>query len=92
MTEIEELTVDMSQRSLWWVKPSYKLPNTDEEVLVIVTGHHGNITLDHAVQLANYFPDEGWVLTEFYTWSPDEFSIYAWATIHLPRELEASNA
>lgn len=51
-----------------WIKSSERLPDdqTDgETVLAIASGVYKNVTLLGAVQLAGYFPGEGWVLDEF---------------------------
>lgn len=50
-----------------WIDASVELPaDSDELVLVIVSGKPAeNITLENAVELAEYSAEEGWILESF---------------------------
>lgn len=69
-----------------WVRPEMAPPAEDTLVLVIASGRpaHGTI-LDHAVLLAKWHADEGWVLEGYPTYEGPE--IHFWAPIPaLPEE------
>ena len=51
-----------------WIPVSERLPEYDEFVLVTVNGKHTNITFEHAIELAVYAKDEGWILEEYPDW------------------------
>ena len=79
-----------SERLPAWVRPETALPVEDTLVLVIASGRPVHeIILDHAVLLAKWYPDEGWILDEFPAYErPD---VHFWAPIpELPEE--AKNA
>ena len=69
-----------------WVRPEMAPPAEDTLVLVIASGRpaHGTI-LDHAVLLAKWHADEGWVLEGYPAYEGPE--IHFWAPIPaLPEE------
>ena len=48
-----------------WTRAEDKLPEDEEEVLVIASGNVGeNLTLINAYMLAAYYKDEGFILKE----------------------------
>ena len=52
-----------------WVSCKDRLPKETGNVLAIVSGNpHKNITLDHAYELAEYDPDEGWIIEMWPEW------------------------
>lgn len=53
-----------------WISVKDRLPEDEDEiVLVIASGKpKHNITLNRAYELANYSPEEGWILTEYPEW------------------------
>ena len=60
-----------------WISVSESLPETKKFVLIIVSGKpRKNITLEHAVELAVYDPDEGWILEMYPEWCESE--VIAW--------------
>ena len=60
-----------------WIPVSESLPDTEEFVLIIVSGKpRKNITLEHAVELAVYDPNEGWILEMYPEWC--EAEVVAW--------------
>lgn len=51
-----------------WHKSNERLPDDQSDgeiVLAVASGKYKNVTLIDAIQLAGYFPGEGWVLDEF---------------------------
>lgn len=51
-----------------WHKSNERLPDDQSDgeiVLAVASGRYKNVTLIDAIQLAGYFPGEGWVLDEF---------------------------
>ena len=52
-----------------WIPVKDKLPDQNEEVLVIVNGKpQKNITLNCAYELAEYDPHEGWIMEMWPEW------------------------
>ena len=51
-----------------WISVKDRLPNDDDSALVIVSGKVGNITLDNAIELAQFSMDEGWILEMWPEW------------------------
>lgn len=75
-----------------WIKSSEQLPDnqTDgETVLAIAHGIYKNVTLLGAVQLAGYFPGEGWVLDEFP--AMEHPSVSHWMPLPAPPEEGGDN-
>lgn len=49
-----------------WYNPKNRLPESDVGVLAIVSGKpQPNITLDRVYCIAEYIPDEGWIVSEY---------------------------
>lgn len=51
-----------------WVSVKGRLPEEGEPVFVIVSGRYKNIVFDNAMQLAEYYDSDGWILTDFSEW------------------------
>lgn len=51
-----------------WIPVAERLPWNDDFSLVIVSGKAGNITLDNAIELAQFSMDEGWILEMWPEW------------------------
>ena len=52
-----------------WVSVEDRSPEETGEVLAIVSGNpHKNITLDHAYELSEYDPCDGWILEMWPEW------------------------
>ena len=52
-----------------WVSCKDRLPKETGNVLAIVSGNpYKNITLDRAYELAEYDPDEGWIIEMWPEW------------------------
>ena len=52
-----------------WVSCKDRLPEETGNVLAIVSGNpRKNITLDHAYELSEYDPDEGWIIEMWPEW------------------------
>ena len=58
--------IQQLQAAQRWHNPKKRLPDPDVGVLAIVSGKpHPNITLDRAYCIAEYIPDEGWIVSEY---------------------------
>ena len=70
-----------------WVRPEAAMPPENELVLIIVSGQPSkNIRLDHAVELATWNIEDGWILDEFPAY--EHPNIHFWAPIpKLPEEV-----
>nr|DAQ80157.1 MAG TPA: Protein of unknown function (DUF551) [Caudoviricetes sp.] len=51
-----------------WIPCSERLPESNLEVLVIVSGKVGNITLVNSVEIGDFDRDEGWILEMWPEW------------------------
>lgn len=51
-----------------WINAADKLPEDEDFVLVAVSGQYGNIRFLDAIELAQYFQDDGWELELFPEW------------------------
>lgn len=45
-----------------WIPVSERLPFPGHFVPVVVSGRYKNLKWEHAIQLAEYFPEDGWIL------------------------------
>lgn len=45
-----------------WIPVTERMPQSDNQVLVIVSGRWENITFDRAYELASWSADEGWIM------------------------------
>jgi hypothetical protein len=64
-------------RNSEWISVKDRLPQTDELVLVIVSGKpNGNTTLEDAYQLADYDQNEGWILVNWPEWETPKVSYW----------------
>lgn len=45
-----------------WIPVTERFPFAGHFVPVIVSGRYKNINWQHAIQLAEYFPEDGWIL------------------------------
>ena len=58
--------LEQLQNNQRWYNPKKRLPESDGGVLAIVSGKpYPNITLDRAYCIAEYIPDEGWIVSEY---------------------------
>lgn len=51
-----------------WIPCGERLPGDYRDVLVIVSGTVGNITLENSVEIGNFGKDEGWILEMWPEW------------------------
>ena len=65
-----------------WIPVSERLPEYDEFVLVTANGKHKNITFEHAIELAVYAKDEGWILEAYPDWIDP--NVTAWMPLPEP--------
>lgn len=71
-----------------WIPVTEQLPETEGFVLVIVNGHpQKNIELDNALQLAEYDPEEGWILGMYPEW--EYANVIAWMLLPEPYRPES---
>lgn len=71
----EEIAV-LRQRQRW-IPVTERLPETDEFVLAVVSGKPTvNITLENAVQLASFWRDDGWAVSEWPEWEDPQVSYW----------------
>ena len=45
-----------------WISVEDRLPENEDDVLVVVSGKYGNITFETALELASYTKGDGWIL------------------------------
>lgn len=45
-----------------WIPVTERMPESDNQVLAIVSGRWKNVTFDHAYELASWSADEGWII------------------------------
>lgn len=48
-----------------WISVRDKLPDDDAGCLVVVNGKHGNIEFIDAIEIGEYFGEEGWFLPTY---------------------------
>lgn len=73
-----------------WIPCSERLPESGLEVLVIVSGKVGNITLVDSVEIGNFDRDEGWILEMWPEW--EDPNVTHWQPLsELPKEGGAEN-
>lgn len=61
----------------WWVNANKQLPNTDELVLVIVSGKpQENIEFIDAYEFATYNREEGWIVEAYPMWENPQISYW----------------
>lgn len=65
-----------------WIPCSERLPESDQEVLVIVSGKAGNITLVDSVEIGNFDRDEGWILEMWPEW--EDLNVTHWMPMPEP--------
>lgn len=65
-----------------WYTPEERLPEEDVYVVVTMSGHGPYVTYDHALMLATWCEDEGWMIDGLNI-DTDEKSIvvHAWADL-----------
>lgn len=71
-----------------WIPVEERLPeNPDHMVLVQISGRPAcNIGLENALCIAQYYPDEGWILEEYPFW--DDAHPVAWMSLPEPYKKE----
>lgn len=75
-------------RDAEWCDAEVELPaDPDEVVLVVVSGKYRNITFKHALELARYSSEEGWIMEHYPLWVIPQVS--HWTSLpELPEELK----
>lgn len=63
-----------------WYTPDQKLPPEDIFVVATISGKLGNVTYDHALTLATWYEDEGWVIDGLLA-EPNGFIVHAWCDL-----------
>lgn len=65
-----------------WIPVSERLPETEEMVLVTVSGTHGSIIFESAIQMGCYDEESGWYICEFMDWRNPK--VTAWTPLPEP--------
>ena len=66
-----------------WIRPGERLPKDDTLVLVQITGQDASTGFENALQIGEYYPDEGWIIDGY----PEfEGEIIAWRPLPEPYE------
>lgn len=63
-----------------WTPASESVPANEDKVLLLINGKSKNITWEHCPVIAEYWPDEGWILSDTDK-EPDEFEALAWMPV-----------
>ena len=70
------------QTVVTWNRPTESLPEEGVFVVVSISGHSRNIKWDHALAIAEYWDEEGWIIDSI---DPDlifnRFTVHAWADL-----------
>ena len=69
-----------------WIPCSERMPESNLELLVIVRGKVGNITLVNSVEIGNFDRDEGWILEMWPEW--EEPNVTHWMPLPEPPKEE----
>ena len=69
-----------------WIPCSERMPESNLELLVIVSGKVGNITLVNSVEIGNFDRDEGWILEMWPEW--EEPNVTHWMPLPEPPKEE----
>lgn len=74
----------IKQTIVTWYEPDEKMPPEGESVVVSISGKAGNITYDHAIQLATWINDGlGWMMeNEAFDNRDAQITVHAWADLH----------
>lgn len=71
-----------------WYTPDEKLPPEDLEMVVIFSGRYGLKEYVHALGLAWYYKDDGWLIDDMSDEESSAMTIEAWADLD-PYGMEA---
>ena len=66
--------VETAPDAQMWIDAKRALPETDGNVLVIVSGKYESLTFVDAVQLGAYDKDEGWIIEGYEAWTGADVS------------------
>lgn len=69
-----------------WIPCGEKLPDSQRDVLVIVSGKLGHIRLKNSVEIGNFDRDEGWILEMWPEW--EDPNVTHWMSLPEPPEEE----
>lgn len=65
-----------------WIPTEEKLPESDEVVLITVSGVYNNLTFQRAVQLGSYDDSDGWIVEGYEEWY--DSNVTAWMPLPEP--------
>lgn len=63
-----EASIELMKPEQKWIPVTERLPETNDFVLVLVSGHYENLWLDQAIEFATYNKEEGWILEMWPEW------------------------
>ena len=70
------------QTIVTWYDPDERKPKEGDIVVVTISGkfenHWTNVTYDHAFALAEWYENDGWMLTDI---DDNSFTIHAWCDL-----------
>lgn len=64
-----------------WHTPEEKAPQEGEIVVVTISGRARNVGFDHALEVAEYYKDEGWFFENMILNSGADLTVHAWADL-----------
>lgn len=59
-----------------WIPVEERLPEYDDDMLVVVSGRFGNTHFENAVEIASYYKGDGWMLEAYPLWTNPEVSYW----------------
>lgn len=71
-----------------WISAEYEVPVDDSFVLVVVSGRYELINFEDAIELAEYDPDEGWILEAYPDARESDLKVTHWMPLPEPPEGE----
>lgn len=81
--EWKQKEIELARRhEMQWISVKDRLPESDHDVLVTVSGRVGNITLIDSIEIGSFNRDEGWILEMWPEW--EDPTITNWMPLPKP--------